>query len=497
MQPIRRVRASFKAGFILPLLLVGVASHTSILWAESPGTFTATGSMTTARMWHTATLLPSGKVLITGGYGPGASELTRSSATAELYDPVTGNFTATGDMTTRRVFHTATLLPNGKVLIAGGVGCRVAAPCDFNALHPPGVEFYDPSTGTFTAADNITTDGQTATLLTDGRVLITRQPTAVLYDPATNKFSATGTYASAMYAGTATLLPEGTVLMVGGGGWDAEGSELYDPHTGTFSLTGNRSERPIQFRRLINFPAALLANGQVLFAGGDNAGDDGVLDSAEIYDPSTGTFSATGVMTAPRNCHTGTFLPDGTVLIAGGTGPVPTAELYHPATGTFSPIGNMTTPRFHHTATLLNDGRVLIAGGGLDQYGGNLASAELYSPPSLVPAPVLFSPSPDGRGQGAILHPGTSQLASSSTPAVVGEALEVYLTGLIDGSQIPPQVAIGGRMAEILYFGKAPGFADLNQVNVRVPNGITPGPAVPVRLIYLGRSSNEVTIGVR
>jgi hypothetical protein len=112
------------------------------------------------------------------------------------------------------------------------------------------------------------------------------------------------------------------------------------------------------------------------------------------------------------------------------------------------------------------------------------------------PAPVLLSASRDGSRQGAILHAGTSQVASSSNPAFTGEALEIYLTGLVDGSAIPPQITIGDRVAEILFFGKAPGFAGLNQVNVRVP-GITPGPAVPVRLTYFGRLSNEVTIGVR
>jgi uncharacterized protein (TIGR03437 family) len=144
----------------------------------------------------------------------------------------------------------------------------------------------------------------------------------------------------------------------------------------------------------------------------------------------------------------------------------------------------MNARRSYHAAALLKDGRVLIAGGvyqnGTLDGGGTLSSAELYRPPVLVPAPVLLSLSGDGRGQGAIWHAETGQIASSQNPAVAGEVLSMYTTGLGDGNMIPPQVVIGSRLAEILFFGNAPGYPGFNQVNVRVPSSVAPGSAVPL-----------------
>jgi hypothetical protein len=257
--------------------------------------------------------------------------------------------------------------------------------------------------------------------------------------------------------------------------------------------------------------ATLLMNGEVLLAGGED--DFGRKSSAELYGAPTGAFSATGSLLLPRSGHSLTLLPDGKALAGGGetdtctgglcifAGTLATAELYDPSSGAFSAAGNMVAPREGHTATLLSDGRVLLAGGeawgGINVFYGGTASAELYTPALLVPAPKLVSMSGDGKGQGAIWQATTGQLASSGAPAVAGEALSMYTTNLTEGGVIPPEVFIGGKSAQILYFGDAPGFPGFNQVNFRVPDGTVPGSAVPVRLIYLGRSSNEVTIAVQ
>lgn len=220
---------------------------------------------------------------------------------------------------------------------------------------------------------------------------------------------------------------------------------------------------------------------EVLRAGG--ADDFGRYQKAELYDPAKGMFTATGDMITPRDSHAAALLPDGTVLITGGYG-IASAELYDSSTGTFTATGNMTARRAYHSATVLNGGRVLITGGvqPVGTVGMSLSSAEIYTPPVLIPTPALFSMSGDGRGQGAIWHAQTGQIASADNPAVTGEALSIYTTSLADGSVIPPQVPVGGRLAQVLYFGAAPGYPGYSQVNFLVPDGVSPGPAVPVRL---------------
>jgi hypothetical protein len=482
-----------KTAFIV--LLWGVPS---LLGQPSGGTFAAIGAMTTARSWHTATLLTNGKVLIAGG-SSGFNPL----ATAELYDPGSGTFTATGSMTTPRMAHSATLLPDGRVLIAGGT---IEAG---QGLTPSrSAEIYDPSTETFAATGNLIGEHvcQQAALLGNGKVLIiggaalgSGVPNAELYDPATGTFAATGKYVTDthMYGfntcqgSASTLLADGRVLIV----WESGGAELYDPHDGAFT----RTDDPIARGYNDGLPTAtLLMNGNVLVAGGAWDGDLSPTGAA-LYNSGTGTFSATGDMVTGHVLGTTTRLPDGAVLMAGSSsfpGSRAKAELYAPLTGSFSATDSLITARSLHTATLLNNGKVLIAGGNA---GANLSlpQAELYTPRVVVLAPVLLSLSRSAEGQGAILHAGTARVVTESDPALAGEVLEIYGTGLNTGGVIVPQIAIGGQLAELLYFGDAPGFAGLNQMNVRVPTGIGSAPAVPVRLIYLDRPSNAVTIGVR
>jgi hypothetical protein len=330
----------------------------------------ADGSMTTVRYQHTATLLQDGTVLLAGA--PGLS-------TAEKYDPGTGKFTPiTGKMSIDRDSHTATLLNTGKVLITGGTDVYN------NNTALATAELFDSGTGMFTLTANnmsVARTGHNATLLADGKVVITggNTLTAELFDPTTGMFTpTTGKMLTARSEDTATLLPNGKVLITGGLAANAAlaTAELYDPTTQTFSATTGGMTVARNFHT-----ATLLTtgpnSGKVLVAGGNakNA-------VAELYDPAIGTFSTTGTMLSTRQRQTATLLSDGTVLMAGGSeldGNVDilaASEIFDPNTGTFTGTGGLLTPRITHTATLLKDGTVLVTGG--LNAAGSLATAELY-----------------------------------------------------------------------------------------------------------------------
>ncbi len=295
----------------------GVARETE-LYNPATGLWALTGELGFPRDFHTATSLPNGKVIVVGGSGGGGSS-------AELYNPALGSWSATGALRNGRIRHTATLLLNGKLLAAGG------------------------SQSGFP------------------------QTSAELYDPALGNWTPTGPLAIARESHTATLLPDGRVLVAGGIGAGADGSaEIYDPSLGTWTAAANLGTP----RR--DHTATLLPNGKVLLAGGTGAGNNSLF-SAELYNPALDAWTPTGDLNAGRPHHTAILLPNGKVLVVagldGGTY-IGTAEIYDPQLGTWSPAPGLNTPRYDHTTTLLLDGRILVAGG----FGtaGFLASSELY-----------------------------------------------------------------------------------------------------------------------
>jgi hypothetical protein len=351
---------------------------------STSATWTLTGSLNSGRDSHTATLLPTGKVLVAGGYG---SNLLSS---AELYDPANGSFAFTGSIHSARWAHTATLLANGKVLVAGGFLESSA----FYATNS--AELYDPTTGqwTLTTPMNLPRGFHSATLLPNGKVLVAggyttgRNPTtnAELYDPPSGTWSFTGSTTIACYLHTATLLPSGKVLVAGGSACDSGFglSELYDPVSGTWT----NFQAGVFGGPLYQHTATLLPKGQVLVAGGDACLiDTNALSGAYLYDPTANTWTATVVpLITARKSHTAVLLSNGEVLVAGGqitsSGFYITtnaAELYDPATGagTWAPTTSMNVARQFHTATLLPDGRVLVTGGVSNGY-ALTSAAELY-----------------------------------------------------------------------------------------------------------------------
>jgi hypothetical protein len=350
----------------------GIASVTIGSSAPAAGTFTLM-NMTTARPGaYSITLLADGRVLIVGG--------DATARSAELYDPSVGAFVPTGSMVTARLSYTATLLLNNGQVLMVDLG---------------GAQLYDPATGQFarTGALLMQQNVRTVTLLGSGKVLFAGDIDNELYDPATGSFQQAGAYANTAhnFTTTATLLADGRVLFVGD-----DPAQLYDPQSNTFSVTGSVFSPGIFGADL--YSATLLKNGKVLIAGGMNDffSPAGRTAAAELYDPTTGAFTATSSMQSARDAHAAVLLNDGRVLIVGGdgatcngnfcefAGSLATAELYARSSGTFSAAGEMNVPRTGPQTVLLRTGDVLIIGGvdycGIGCLKGTVASVELYHP---------------------------------------------------------------------------------------------------------------------
>jgi hypothetical protein len=356
-----------------------VPTDTAEIFDPTIGKFTLLSSrMTSKRQLHSATLLPNGKVLIAGG----AVDFSGTTNTAELFDPATESFTALPAMNSPRDSHTATLLPSGKVLLAGGFNGTTAT---FTA------EIFDPATGTFTSlapnAMSSPRNNHTATLLSNGKVLIAggfngggATNSAELFDPATETFTAlSSTLSAARNVHTATVLPGGKVLIAGGqnGTTASDTADLFDPISNTFTAISSTMSSPRYFHS-----ATLLPDGNVLIAGGTPGGV--ISNTADLFDPTSARFTpVTAVMTSARYLHSATLLPSGEVVLVGGHtgsvgGPTASAEVFTYASGSFAAASSLNVARFFPTATLLPNGKVLIAGG---QPGtGPTTTAELFDP---------------------------------------------------------------------------------------------------------------------
>lgn len=357
--------------------------------ASGAGTWSITASMSVPREYHTATRLADGRVLVVGGENSSAAQL----ASAELYDPTRGTWAPTGPLHIARYKHTATLLRNGTVLVAGGQ--MFVPPLHIYTL--ASAEIYDPHTGIWTPTGSMLTPRYdfSATLLSDGRVLVAGGAnntsswltSAEIYDPHTGRWSPTGALHAGRSQHTSTLLPTGQVLIVGG--WEGSASadmETYNPASGAWTVVHTLPGQ------LQGDSTTLLANGRVLIAAGETIYCNPSigcgpypLAGASLYNPATGGWVATGSLSQARAYHSATLLQNGLVLVAGGeySYPISSTELYNPGTSAWTSAGNMSTTREFHTATLLQDGRVLVTGGLGDcgpAWCNILSSAELYTP---------------------------------------------------------------------------------------------------------------------
>jgi hypothetical protein len=373
------------------LLIALVALGSGACWGADPGAWLPPIKMVMPRSPASVTLLTDGTVLVAGGGGVKKGTFA-DLETAEMFDPQTNAFTATGPMHFTRFNHSAVRLLDGRVLIVGGSWEAKSA----------AAELFDPTTKTFSLAGALpwVGAGMSATLLLDGRVLIagggdlgnnnSALARSLLFDPATGQFIATGALTVSRIGHAAVRLADGKVVILGGVDDKdpaATRVEVYDPVTGAFSAQGTLTTPRA------NPTATLLSDSKILITGGyqSNAKNPKaapvVLDSVEIYDPATGHSQIAGAMSVPRWEHQAIALPDGRVLLAGGFTNLSslaitrTVDLFDPATGQITPGPPMATAHGQGAAVLLQDGRAIVFSG-IGSASGFNSRAEIYQPPT-------------------------------------------------------------------------------------------------------------------
>ena len=319
-------------------------------------------AMSLPRALHSATVLTNGKVLVAGGVSTNASGSFIGLTNAEVFNPAANSWTTVGSMAKPRQQFSATLLADGKVLVAGGYDRNAGA-------YLKDSEIFDPTSSNWTATASMLTnrDDHTAVMLTNGLVLVVGGQvndfvlarTVELYDPATGTWTRTNGPATPRYSASVTLLADGRVLLAGGQNSNFTAvatAELFDPATRTWSATGTMNTNHSGHR------ATLLADGRVLVSGGGTTSGG---NRAELYDPTTGTWTYTGSLNIGRGGHGSVLLTDGTVLVAGGSSNniLASAEIFNPTNETWAIANGLSQARVNHTTTLLADGRALVAGG--------------------------------------------------------------------------------------------------------------------------------------
>jgi hypothetical protein len=330
------------------------------------GVWTRAASMPAPMTSHQAVLLRDGRVLVLGGEGM----LGVPVSWTQVYNPSTRGWSMATTMHVARIGFTASVLRDGRVLAVGGIGATM------NDL--ASAEVWNPETGTWTMLPNLpqTRFSQSASVLRDGRVLLvggivdgTISRSTVIFDPANDAFIAGPSTHAPHAQACALIMRDGRVLVAGGYGGNPE---IYDPRSNSWAVTGATPQR---IRPLMT----ILPNGSVLLAGGTDPGEHD-LRTASVFRPADNRWTDTGPLHVPRDSEFGVLLPDGRVLVAGGEQVdhhlLKTAELYDPGKRAWSMTAPMRAARTGATSTLLRDGKVLVCGGA--DFIGALSSCELY-----------------------------------------------------------------------------------------------------------------------
>lgn len=492
----------------------GALLRTSYLYDPAANNWTATGNLNVARQYHNALLLPNGKVLVTGGLVPGANGFTPINV-AELYDPSTGTWSTTGAMNVARFWHTMTLLPNGKVLVATGSPTTNFAPVK-------SCELYDPQTGAWSLTGELATPRTTpvTALLPNGKVLlaggtnnnVSNNPinSAEVYDPATGQWSATGNMLVARDGTTAILLPNGKVFVAGGytgGNVVLKSAELYDPATGLWSIAAEMSNA-----RCV-YGAALLPNGKVLVAAGaENYVSALAITGAEVYDngePVAATVSGASYLfqIAPKEIVSAFGQNFSAISDKATDTPLPTSLAGVTVKVRDSAGVERLSPLFFVSPTQIN--YQIPAGTALGQAVVTVTASNGRLHNGLIDvqsnAPSIFTMNQQGTGAAAALDAITFTGAPFNAMQANGQPniIALFTTGLgadvtdADGNvNTSVEARIDGQVVTVQYAGRAPGFVGLNQINVQLPAGIASGTHT-LTLSRNGALSNTVTIAIR